>query len=92
MNVIGTSVLLDYADARPEAAASLNALYALIREAHWADRSALQTAFRAVARSTDEGAVVLDLRESGIRVVLNVNYGIGLVRIVSVSTLDEAGR
>jgi mRNA-degrading endonuclease HigB of HigAB toxin-antitoxin module len=92
MNVIGASVLLDYADARLEAAGPLNALYALIREADWADRYALQTAFCAIARATDEGGAVLDLRESGIRVVLTINYGIGLVRIVSVSTLNEAGR
>jgi mRNA-degrading endonuclease HigB of HigAB toxin-antitoxin module len=92
MNVIGAPVLLDYADAHPEAAAPLKALHALIREADWAARPALETQFQAIARFGDGGGVTLRLDEPRIRVVLNVNYGIGLVRIVSVSSLDETGR
>lgn len=92
MNLIGTSHLTDYALERPEAAASLRALLALLRAANWKDRSCVERQFQAIARFEDDGKIVLDLNGAEARVALAVNYGVGLVRIVSVSTMDGSAR
>jgi mRNA-degrading endonuclease HigB of HigAB toxin-antitoxin module len=92
MQVIGVSLLTAYGERRPDAAPWLRGLCALLRAAHWKDRTDAEAHFPAIARFEDGGAVALHLKEAQLRVVLDINYGIGLVRVVSVAATDGAGR
>ena len=92
MQLIGASLLTDYGERHPEAMAALRSLYALIREAHWADPADVEKKFHAVVSVSDAGTVVLTIAGLRLRVVLDVNYALGFVRVVSVSEMDDSGR
>lgn len=67
----------------------MRALNALLRQAVWTAPDGLARACGALV-SADEGAqTVLELRDAGCRVVLNINYQLGVVRITSVSAMKE---
>lgn len=88
MHVIGASLLTACALERPEAGPPLRALHALICAADWKSRSCVERQFQAIAHVNDAGNVVLDLHRARTRVILAVNYNVGLVRIVSVATIS----
>ncbi len=92
MQLIGASLLTNYGERHPEAAVALSSLYALIREAHWTDPADVEKEFHAVASVSDPGTVALTIAEARLRVVLDVNFALGFVRIVSVSEMDDSGR
>lgn len=86
INLIGASLLTACAERRPQTAPPLKVLHALICRANWTGPAEVESQFQAIARVASDGRVTLDLEDGQLRVVLKVNYGIGLVRIVSVST------
>jgi mRNA-degrading endonuclease HigB of HigAB toxin-antitoxin module len=90
MNLVGVSLLTDCAGRRPDTAPSIKALRVLIRRADWASPADVERQFKAIARASGDGRVALDLDDGRLEVVIKVNYAIGLVRIVSVSTPSGA--
>ncbi len=92
MRLIGASLLTDYGERHPEAMAALRSLHALVREARWTEPTDVENEFRAATCVSRPGTVVLTVAETQLRVVLDVNYALGFVRVVSVSELDDSGR
>lgn len=92
MQVIGASVLTDYAQRHPRARPALQALLALLRAAEGRGVPQLQRDFPALIRAGPGGKVALELPDLGLRVSLSVNDELGLVRIVSVDAQDRPGK
>ncbi|WP_342642137.1 hypothetical protein [Rhodoligotrophos ferricapiens] len=89
MIVVGTSVLVDYGKRHPEALASLSALNGLLRQAAWTDRASIEQECGALARINEDGRLLLDLPEAGCRVMVGINLELGIVRITSVTELNQ---
>ena len=93
MNVIGTTVLSDYGAKHPEALPLLRALHALLVQANWTGRDSVERECGAIARFKNDARVEMVLNEANCRVVLNIHYELGLVRILAVKDLEgERGK
>jgi mRNA-degrading endonuclease HigB of HigAB toxin-antitoxin module len=92
MDVIGASLLANYAAERPEASPTLAALHAIVREARWTCREDIERQFRVIARFEDSQTVSLFFDDAGLRATLKVNYALGLVQIASVQPTHEPRR
>lgn len=84
MILVGAAVLEEYGRRHPRALSALRALNVLLRQATWADREDLVRACGAVGA---DGPVVLKLEEARCQVALNVNYELGVIRIIAVSQI-----
>jgi mRNA-degrading endonuclease HigB of HigAB toxin-antitoxin module len=89
VTIIGASLLADYAARHPEAKPALAGLGALIREAAWTCAADVERQFPALVRSGPAGAAVLEIAEVRVRVILGINYALGLVRVSSVKQMND---
>lgn len=89
MILIGASVLTDFGETHKAALPALRALHALLRQAAWTDRAAIERDCGAIAQLEPDGRVLLTLTEAGCRVALRVNTRLGVVRVVEVTVLNE---
>jgi mRNA-degrading endonuclease HigB of HigAB toxin-antitoxin module len=92
MTIIGASLLADYARRYPEAKPALAGLSALVREAAWTCPADIERQFPALTRSAPPSGAVLEIAEAGLRVTLDINYALGLVRVSSVEQIEDQGR
>ncbi len=89
MIVIGASALAAYGEAHPQAGPGLRALNALLRQATWRARNELARDCGAVARFVSEDAVAFALPQVGCSVAFRVNFELGVIRIIAVTTINE---
>jgi mRNA-degrading endonuclease HigB of HigAB toxin-antitoxin module len=87
MILVGAAAFEDYGRRHPHALRALRALNVLLRQAAWADREDLVRACGAVCRVGADGRAVLELDDARCQVALNINYELGVIRIVAVSQM-----
>ena len=83
MNVIGANVLSEYGAKHPKALPTLQALYALISQANWAERADVEHDFGELARFREDGRLEIVLSETGCCVTLRIHCGLSVVRILA---------
>lgn len=84
MILVGAAILEEYGRRHPQALPTLRALNVLLRQGVWADREDLVRAGGLVGA---DGRVVLELDHAKCQVALNINYELGMIRIVAVSQM-----
>ncbi len=67
----------------------MRALNVLLQQAVWTNPDGLARECGALVGADEGTQTVLELRDAGCRVVLNINYQLGVVRITSVSAMKE---
>ena len=88
MQVVGADKLADFLN-RPDAAAgALRAFHAIATHAEWKSPDDVRRHFGPAARFVDPGGVHVVLPSYGLRLELQVNYAIGLVRIAAIEVGD----
>jgi mRNA-degrading endonuclease HigB of HigAB toxin-antitoxin module len=89
MIVVGTSLLAEHAKAHPRSAASLRALNALLQRAAWQAPEDLSRSFGTLLKSSNGDRFVLTLHESDSQIALQVNFAIGIIRILKITRSNK---
>lgn len=89
MQVVGADKLAVFLRRADGAAGALRAFHALAAQAEWKSPDDIRRQFGAIARFADSGKVQLTLPEHDVRIALQVNYALGLMRIDSVETVGD---